>query len=285
VRRLIINADDFGLTLGVNRAILGAHRDGVVTSATLMANGPVFAQAVADTATAPKLGVGCHVVLVDGVPLSDQSRVRSLVDPEIQAFRRGFGAFALAALRGKLVADEIEEEVTRQIRHLQSAGIAVTHVDSHKHVHMLPQVLRPILKAAAACGVKAIRNPFEPIRLRQFASRPTLWKRGSQVAVLGRLGAKFRQAVREAGLITPDGTIGIVATGFLGERLLRYMIENLAPGTWELVSHPGYPDSELRRTGTRLVDSRRREFDLLTAPGTRELLSRNGIELISYRDL
>jgi len=285
VRRLIVNADDFGLTLGINRAILDAHAAGMVTSATLMANGPAFAAAVND-ARASGLCVGCHVVLVDGVPVLEAARVPTLLgDHSAGRLRDGFGGLAFGALRSKLAPEEIQAEATAQIQKLQAAGVAVTHVDTHKHVHMLPQVLRPLLCAAAACGVRAIRNPFEPLRLDRLAAHPALWKRGGEVAVLRTFARGFRRAVAEAGMITPDGTLGIMATGAWGERVLHYIIENLGDGTWELVCHPGYVDPDLLTIKTRLRQSRAKELALLTAPGSRELLARNGIESISYRDL
>ena len=159
MRRLIINADDFGLTAGVNRAIVEAHEKGVVSSATLMANGPAFAQAVSLAQSMPRLGVGCHVVLVDGAPLLPQTQVHSLLDRSGNStgdprFREGISRFGALAMLGRLAADEIEAEATAQIRKLQASGIPVTHLDSHKHTHLFPSVLRPLLRAAkiAASG-------------------------------------------------------------------------------------------------------------------------------------
>ena len=285
MRRLIINADDFGLTSGINRAILHAHSAGAVTSATLMANGPAFAEAARAAESAPRLSIGCHVVLVDGIPVLEASRVRTLATTRANRLRDGFGGFALAAIRRKLSRQEIEAEAIAQIRKLQSAGIAVSHFDTHKHVHMLPQVLHPLLRAAGACGIRAVRNPFEPLHLSHLATRPAFWKRGSEVAILRTFARSFRQAVTQAGMITPDGTLGVMATGSWGERVLRYIIENLSDGTWELVCHPGYLDQDLLSTRTRLRHSRAKELELLMSPSTRDLFASNGIELISYRDL
>lgn len=285
MRRLIINADDFGLTSGINRAIVEAHTEGIVTSATLMANGPAFSEAVQAAQSAARLGVGCHIVLVDGAPILDKSQVSTLATNRGGRLRDGFGGMALAAITRRLAPEQIEAEATAQLRKLQAAGIAITHLDTHKHVHMFPQVLHPLLQAAAACGVKAVRNPFEPVRLNHFAGRPALWKRGSEVAILRGLARGFRQAVREAGLATPDGTLGIMFTGSWGERVLRYVIENLSDGTWELVCHPGYVDQDLLAIKTRLRQSRARELEILKSPASRKLLESNGIELVSYRGL
>ncbi|MGA9799143.1 MAG: ChbG/HpnK family deacetylase [Terriglobales bacterium] len=288
MRRLIINADDFGLTAGVNRAIVEAHQHGVVTSSTLMANGAAFADAVRQAQSAPRLEVGCHVVLVDGAPLLEPTAVRSLVDRGSSGepyFREGITWFGALALLGRLDESEIEAEATAQIRKLQGAGIAVTHLDSHKHTHLFPRVLRPLLRAAANCGVTAIRNPFERMEGSQLAASPSLWRRWAEVGVLRGLAKQFRTAVEEAGIATPDGTLAIVATGSLNERLLEIMIENLPEGTWELVCHPGYNDADLQAVHTRLHESREQELRILTSPATRELLAARGIEMVSFREL
>jgi len=289
VRRLIINADDFGLTAGVNRAIVESHQDGVVTSATLMANGQAFDDAVSLAKTHPQLGVGCHVVLVDGSPLVQQA-TKSLLDPGTSAagspkFREGIGKFAVLALLGRLAADEIEAEIAAQIGKLQSSGITVTHLDSHKHTHMFPRVFRPLLRAAKACGIKAIRNPFERIRASELAARPGMWRRWGEVGILQSLANQFRDAVQNAEMITPDGTFAIVATGSLDERLFRRMVETLPDGVWEMVCHPGYNDSDLQNVHTRLRKSREQELRILTSPVSRDLLAAKGVELMSYRDL
>jgi chitin disaccharide deacetylase len=286
VRRLLINADDFGLTTGVNRAILEAHTQGVVTSATLMANGRAFDDAVLAAQATLRLSIGCHVVLVDGAPVLSTRQDPGLLDPRNPGrFRDSLGGFAVLAQSGRIAPEQIEAEAIAQIRKLQAAGIAVSHLDSHKHTHLFPNVLRPLLRAAKACGIRAIRNPFGPIAFALVAKRPRMWKRYGEVKLLNALADKFRRAVQQAGMISPDGTLGLVATGALDEQLFRFMIEDLPDGTWEFVCHPGYNDAELQSMRTRLRASREQELLILTAPATRELLARNGIELISYRDL
>ena len=285
MRRLVINADDFGLTPGVNRAIIEAHERGVATSATLMANGPAFDHAVQLAKSAPRLSVGCHVVLVDGAPVLEERQIPSLIGKHPRQFEESLTAVALRAVRSRLKADELEAEITAQIRKLQSAGIHVSHLDAHKHIHILPQVLRPLLRAARACGVRAVRNPFGPLRLSLLTERPRLWKQYSKVKVLQSLAGKFRRAAAEAGTITTDGTVGIVATGSLDDRLFRHIVETLPEGTWEFVCHPGYNDDDLQRVRTRLRESRTEELQLLTSAETRRLLAENGVGLISYSDL
>ena len=197
MRRLIVNADDFGLTPGVNRAIAEAHRRGIVTSTTLMANSGAFTEAIALVRTAPKLSVGCHVVLVDGAPILSPDRVRSLVNDQGH-FPVGFGAVAKSALRKKLNPGEIEAEVAAQISKLQQAGVNVSHVDSHKHTHMLPLIGEAIIRAAQSCGVRAIRNPFVPIKaiaLVHVARRPKLWTRYTETRILRRYHRAFLESV------------------------------------------------------------------------------------------
>jgi hopanoid biosynthesis associated protein HpnK len=282
VRRLIVNADDFGLTSGVNRGIIQAHENGIVTSATLMACGAKFQEAVDWAARSPRLSVGCHVLLVDASPVLDFQQVSTLAtgNSDAPTFRDSLISFAALAVGGRLDEDQIEAEITAQIHKLQTAGIKVSHLDSHKHTHVFPAVFRPMLRAAKTCGVSAIRNPFEPLL---FAGTKN-WKRRFQLGILRSFRANFRRALEEAGARTPDGCVGIVATGGLTQQTFRQLIENLPEGTWEFVSHPGYNDAELDAINTRLRHSRENELAILTSPEAKEVLQRGKIELLSYRE-
>jgi chitin disaccharide deacetylase len=290
VRRLIVNADDFGFTAGVNRAIVEAHTHGIVTSSTLMANGRAFEDAVRLAKTVPRLSVGCHVVLIDGEPVLDAEQLPSITAAHSSGarFRDGLKSFAARALAGRLDPGEIEDEARAQIRKLQSAGVSVSHVDTHKHTHLFAAVLRPLLRAARSCGVHAVRNPFgprKPLKSSELLTRPNLWTRYAEVRILRTLAAKFRDAARREGLVTPDGTFGIVVTGALDEKLFRGIAAIIPEGTWEFVCHPGYNDDDLRSASTRLRESREIELRALTRPEARELLLNQGITLISYREL
>jgi hopanoid biosynthesis associated protein HpnK len=290
VRRLIVNADDFGFTAGINRAIVEAHIRGIVTSSTLMANGRAFEDAVSLAATVPDLSVGCHVVLIDGEPVLDAEPLPSLTEEHSggSRFRDGIKSFAARALAGRLNAVEIEVEAKAQIRKLQSAGVSVSHVDTHKHTHLFPAVLRPLLSAARACGVHAIRNPFgprKPLKSSTLLTRPSLWTRYAEVRILRTLAAKFRDAAKREGFVTPDGTLGVVVTGALDEKLFRGIAAAIPEGTWEFVCHPGYNDDDLKSAKTRLRQSRETELHVLTMPEARKLLLDQGIVLISYREL
>jgi chitin disaccharide deacetylase len=286
VRRLIINADDFGLTPGVNRAILEAHSRGIVTSTTLMANASAFDHALQLARSAPSFDVGCHIVLVDGSPVSDPSAVRTLTDRGRNGeFERNLSSFAVRAICGRLDPQQLEQEVIAQISKLQRASIPVSHIDTHKHLHALPQILPPLLRAAKACGIRAIRNPFGRIGFSLIAGRPKLWKRWGELTALNALASRFCRAVEAEAMITPQGSLGIAATGALDERLFRLVLENIPEGTWEFITHPGYNDADLDRVRTRLRQSRETELRLLTSADTRASLARDGIELISYRNL
>ena len=270
----------------MNRAILQAHTNGVVTSSTLMANGRAFAEAVQLAKVSPKLSIGCHVVLIDGQPILNTATLPTIADPE--GFRDGLKSFAARALAGRMKPSEIQAEVKAQIQKIQSAGIVVSHVDSHKHTHIFPQILRPLLRAARECGVYAVRNPFGPrfpLRSSQLLRRPNLWTRLAEVQVLGRFAGQFRRAVAQEHFATPAGTLGIEVTGTLDETLFQAIAESIPEGTWEFVCHPGYNDADLAAANTRLRESRELELRVLTMPEARNILAQRGIQLISYHDL
>ena len=260
--RLIINADDFGLTSGVNRAVAELHQAGLLTSATLMARAQATADAIEISLATPSLGVGCHVVLLDGEPvLSPQSEIPNLADPITGRFRPSLIPFLGAVHRywPRMAASpmnkEIEGEAAAQISLLQNRGIRLTHIDTHKHVHMFPAVLRPVLRAARAAGIRTVRNPFEPAwSLHATQGAPRL--RRVQVSLLRRLQSSFHRIVAEEGFTTTAGAIGVLATGSLDAATVASLLRQLPSGTWELVTHPGYNDADLAHVHTRLRASR-----------------------------
>jgi predicted glycoside hydrolase/deacetylase ChbG (UPF0249 family) len=295
VRRLIINADDFGLTSGINRAIFAAQDRGIVTSATLMANAGAFDEATAlarsMAESGGRFGVGCHVVLLDGEPLLPANRVSSLLQPGTRnggRFRESLNQFVVASFRHKLKPEEIEAEATAQMERIRRAGVQISHFDTHKHAHMFPAVLRPLLRAARACNVTAVRNPFGqvwPLPLSSLVRTRQAWKRLAQLNVLRGLASQFGREVTAHGLRTTDGSLGVLVTGVLDLKLFSAIVENIPEGTWEFVTHPGYNDADLAQVRTRLRQSREQEFRLLTSPEAKELLRQQGIDLISYRQL
>jgi len=307
LRRLIINADDLGLTAGVNRGISECFRQGVVSSTTLMANGSGFAGAVetvrelcaaensrdgnaSPAVRQPSVGlsVGCHVVLVDGTPVLPPEQVASLAHNGSGEFRISFADFALQTVANRVNPLQVAAEAEAQVRRIQATGLRVSHLDTHKHVHLFPRVLKPLLLAAAKCAVRAVRNPFAPIKPLAFAHllrRPHLWKRYSEVKLLRAWAEGFRREVEAHGMVTTDGTFGIVSTGALDLQLFRAIIGCVPEGTWELCCHPGYNDADLAQVRTRLRKSRDQEREVLTSNAARKVLEEHNIQLISYWDL
>ncbi len=277
--QLIVNADDFGLTAGVNRAIIELHAAEVLTSATLMAQAAATEQAVEMGLAMPTLGVGCHVVLVDGAPVMEAPEVRTLVNRETRSFYPTIGSFLKRLFTGRIRPKEIEAEVAAQIALLQSYGLRLTHVDTHKHTHMFPAVLRPVLRAARKAGIVAVRNPFEPVwSVNATANAPDV--RRLQVILLRRLEPSFRRIVAEEGFTTTDGAIGVLATGTIDIATVKSMLLAMPEGTFELVSHPGYRDADLERANTRLLSSRELERNALMA-----IRDFRGVDLVSFADL
>jgi predicted glycoside hydrolase/deacetylase ChbG (UPF0249 family) len=271
VPRLIVNADDFGLTSGVNRAIIELHQAGVLTSTTLMANAAASDESIELALANPTLGVGCHIVLVDGTPvLSPRQDVPNLANPVTGEFRSSLAEFLGWRYLKKnspfqlSAAVEIEAEASAQIRLLQSRGLHLTHVDTHKHTHMFPAVLRPVLRAARACGITRIRNPFDSAWSRRTAASVP-WLRRAQVAALSRLEAHTLGIIADHGFTTTDGTISVTITGSLNTESLCRTLACMPEGTWELVTHPGYHDADLDAVPTRLKASREIERQALTA--------------------
>jgi len=279
VSRLIVNADDFGLTPGVNRAIVELHQAGVLTSTTLMANAAATDQAIALALANPALGVGCHIVLVDGEPVLPANQVPTLIDPQTQRFPPALTTLLKRLFAGRIRAEEIEAEASAQITRLQNRGLRLTHFDTHKHTHMFPAILRPVLRAAKKAGIHCIRNPFEP----EWAVRATPragWLRSAEVFALRRFGPYFQRLLAQHGFATTDGTIAVAGTGVLDADMVRSLLTQLPAGTWELVTHPGYNDADLDKVRTRLRASRDIERSALAS-----LKEFPALKLASFADL
>lgn len=288
MRYLIVNADDFGLTRGVNRAICEAHNAGVVRSTTLMANGGSFSDAVeaAKQISGRRLSVGCHVVLLDGMPVLPSSHVISLLAEGRDCFRQGWPGFAIAALCGRIKEDEIEIEARAQIERIQSVGFIVSHVDTHKHAHWFPSVFRPLMRAAKACGVRAIRNPFPCYQLPLSSAIRTraAGRRSLKMRLLRVFRQEFLDQVGRNGLVTTDGGFGIFENPLNDMISVQSMLARMRDGIWELVCHPGYNDEDLACIRTRLTTSREMERQLLISPELQEALHAHDVRLISFAD-
>jgi predicted glycoside hydrolase/deacetylase ChbG (UPF0249 family) len=286
--RLILNADDFGLTPGINRAIAELHAAGALTSATLMASGPAFDDAIRIAHAHLALGIGCHIVLTDGVPISPPETIPTLLGPDRRTFRSSLRDFFVAALLGRISEADITREATAQIARIQQHGITLTHLDTHKHTHILPRIARPLLAVAERLGIPAIRNPFEPPWSIALGKSPIL--RRLQLRSLRHLQPRFiaLSHIRSGRIATTDGTLGISATGQLNSTTLRAILDAMPDGLWELVCHPGYNDRDLDAITTRLRSTREVERSALldafakTSPQQSHLPQ---LELINYSSL
>jgi len=287
MKEVILNADDFGLTPGVNEGIVRAHRDGILSSTTLMANGLAFGDAVALAKENPKLGVGCHLVLIGGRPVAPAEKVQSLID------RNGnlpstLPGFVAKVSSGKIRKDEIATELRAQIEKIRAAGIEPTHVDTHKHTHAHPRVLSVVCQVAKECGINRIRQPIESLRNSWQTTASDREGTSAQfvaAAAVRSIAPKFRATLKKFGMTTPQHFLGLAMTGKVGPQTLRKMVESLADGTTEIMFHPGVYDDSLAETGTRLLMERELELKALTDPGVRDTLAERGVRIISYREL
>lgn len=288
MKNLIVNADDLGWTEGVNRGIAEAHRKGLVTSTSLLANGRAFASALEVARANPELGVGVHLNLSDGPPTALPEQVRGLLNQanELEASPENL---LLRIASRALEIDQVECEWDAQIRKIQNAGISPTHLDGHKHVQMLPGLFEVALRLAKKHGIRAIRVSHEASKLRAVLSSGSdqktgvVLRQGVQARGLKLLARDAREMADHAGLVTTDYFCGIAQTGVLTHEGVEQLLKNLPEGTTELMSHPGYVDEDLRRSATRLQGSRQTELEILTDARIRKLVATQGIRLISYQ--
>jgi hopanoid biosynthesis associated protein HpnK len=290
VKHLIVNADDFGLTKQVNRGIVEAHHNGIVTSTTLLANGEAFESAVALASRAPQLGIGAHLNLSEGTPISPPSTIPSLVDSRGRLHLTP-GRLAMGILLGRISLSDVERELRAQVEKVLRAGISPTHFDGHKHIHVLPRVSALVVRLAQQYDIPGLRCPIEkPAGLtRLLGSRPRKYGPVIKQYVVGRqvsrFARRFKKKLEQGGLVCPLSFLGLSETGFLDVGALRDILTRLPQGTSELMCHPGYVDSDLRKTGTRLLAEREVEVQALTALQIKKFTVDRGIRLINYRGL
>jgi chitin disaccharide deacetylase len=287
VKNLIVNADDLGWTEGVNRGIAEAHRNGIVTSASLLANGRAFASGVELAKATPGLGVGVHLNLSDGDPIAPRELVASLLNDQGE-FAGGPESLLLRIAKRDVTVHEVEQEWDAQIDKVKSAGIEPTHLDGHKHVHMLPGLFEVALRLAKRYGIGAIRVAHEASSLRSALSAgdeahsSVVLKQGVQARGLKLLARDAREQAERAGISTADYFCGIAQTGEMTKEGVARLLRNLPDGTTELMSHPGYADQDLQNSPTRLQASRQTELKILTDVEIRNLVASQGIRLIDY---
>lgn len=262
MKRLIVNADDFGFTRDVNAGIVEAHTHGILTATTLMANGDAFGDAVRLAGENPTLDIGCHLVMVQG---------QSVATPE-RPLPRTIGELVVALFRGGM---DPYEEAAAQVRKIVAAGIRPSHLDTHKHTHLLPPVLRAVARVAREYNIPWVRRPFD------FGSEPSAGMRKRVLSVAMRaMGPGWEKALE--GLRTTDCFTGFQLTGSLDTDRLGAALSRLPEGLTEFMCHPGKLGPELRAAATRLTESREIELTALTSPATKQLIEAHGIRLVNY---
>jgi chitin disaccharide deacetylase len=256
LKRLIINADDFGFTREVNAGIVHAHRHGILTSTTLMANGDAFEDAVRLARETPTLDIGGHMVLIQG---------RSLVTRN--PFPEKLRDTVLAIARGDL---DPYHELRAQIEKIQDTGIELTHLDSHKHTHIVPKVFRAMVRLAHEFRVPYVRLPLDT----------TIPLPGRCFQLLRRY---YTRLARDYDVRMTDHFIGFRLTGSLNEKRFAAALESVGEGTTEFMCHPGFLGPELQAAATRLKQSRVEELQALISPRIRALMDAKAIRLEAFR--
>jgi len=284
-KRLIVNADDLGMNRGITDAILIAHRHGIVTSASLMANMRAAEYAIGQLRRAPRLGVGVHLNICQGRPLLPESEVSSLLDAAGNFLAPG--AIMRKLWRWQAAERQIEAEFRAQIQWMKNRGIHPTHADSHHHMHLYPAAIRPFARAVQAEGIPCARSP-----------RCGVWPKNGRIAAAHRgtalrrvLVQSYRSALQSTvlrGVSTPDSRVSCPPSERGNLDALRghwkAAFENLPEGTFELVCHPGIAEpgfSEADAIGVQ----RELELRVLMDPELRVTLDRCGVALITYREL
>jgi predicted glycoside hydrolase/deacetylase ChbG (UPF0249 family) len=238
---------------------------------------------------APQLGIGVHLNLTEGEPVSPALRIPSLVDRTGRLYLNP-GRLLRAIMGRQINLTDVESELRQQITKIFCAGISPTHLDGHKHVHVLPGVSDIVIRLAQEFSIPGIRCPCEvtPNRLtllRRGNSRTAVVKQYLVGRVVSGFARSFEEKLAQAGLLFPAHFYGLSQTGFLHTQSIRHILGRLSDGVSELMCHPGYLDNDLVRAGTRLLSQREVELWALTAPIVRKLVADRGIQLISYRQL
>ena len=277
MKRLIVNADDWGLTPGVNRGIVRAFQHGIVTSTSLLVTGRAFEDAVTLARQLPELDVGLHLALVEEQAVLPPEALPTLVD-KTGRLPRTKGEFFKRALLGQINWDEVEREIASQIARFQQTGLGLSHIDSHQHIHMFPPVFRIVTRLTRSLGHVWIRNPAGP------------WRKSPGIPIgrwFQRLGLNLaclraRGSHNPPGLQMPDGMYGFEVAGSLTRSALQPILREIPDGLYELSCHPGEADEETLREYGHWNYQWAGELEALTAPETRRLLQEQGIVLTSF---
>jgi hopanoid biosynthesis associated protein HpnK len=280
-RRIVINADDFGLCEGVNKGIAEAHSKGVLTSATLMVNMPAAKKAVDLAKHLPKLGVGVHLNLTNGKPLCQDEDVKRLLNAEGD-FGLSPGKLAIASIVTGKVRAAIETELAAQIQWVIDRGIKPTHLDSHKHIHSFPAIFRIVCRLAERFKIPAIRFTYEPKQVCRLPW-PVTDEESRRRAAKVRTMAKINRWQNRAFFKT-DALLGVAHTGNINVNFFRAVSLYNTAATAEVMTHPGYT-YDLDATRTRLVKQREVELEALCSEKTKQYFKEAGIKLVHYGQL
>ncbi len=284
MKAAIINADDFGLSPGVNRGILDAFRHGILTSTTVMAHLPSFDDAVAIAKENPDLPVGVHLSLLWGRPVSDPARVPTLVDRD-GCMLRSTGRLARRYFLGRLRADDVKTEFRSQIEKVLEAGLHPTHLDTHKHTHCLPKIMRALIAVADEFEIRKVRLPGERgPSLEGAPGHRRTWKAAVKGAAIRMLAGNAAAELHEAGMQTTDNLVGISEPVCRDADSLSYLLSHLGDGTTEVVCHPGYVDDELKRWAA-LQASREVELETLKNRRIMDYIETGAVRLTHFGDL
>jgi hopanoid biosynthesis associated protein HpnK len=285
MKSLIVNADDFGLTPGVNEGILRAFREGILTSATLMANADAFENATELARRSPEFDIGVHLVLIGGQSIAPPAEIPTLVNRAGELPASLFDLVARVSTH-LIRTDDIAREFHAQIDKVIAAGITPSHLDTHKHTHAHPAVMDALFRVASERKIPRVRRPFEEMALSaQVPETARAYTQRFLASVAGMTASTFRRGLRAYNLLAPDYFFGVTLTGNLGTNALKNLIARLPEGTSEIMTHPGICDAALEQNPTRLKQQRQLELEALLAPEVLQAIRDHGIRLIPYRDL
>ncbi|MGD9345066.1 MAG: ChbG/HpnK family deacetylase [Candidatus Aminicenantes bacterium] len=282
MKKVIINADDFGLVQGVNEGIIKAHREGILTSATLMANMPGFDQAVEMAGVNPELGVGVHLNILRGHPVAPARKVGSLLSKEHRFLPSVWKLLSGIALR-RICLDEVEREFRAQMEKVKAAGIDPTHIDSEKHVHMISPLFRIVLKLAREYEIDRVRF------VREFCLSSRLGQILKSMFI-SLSSASVKKWMVEQGVRSPDRFYGVCDSGRVTAHTLRLAFQRAKEGVTEIMVHPGFITQEMieleKQIGPYYINKHREEeLRALLDQRLPEVLSDLGIQLINYNHL
>jgi chitin disaccharide deacetylase len=279
--KIIINADDFGFCTSINRAVTEAHTNGILTSTTLMTNMPAAEEAAKIAKGLPSLGVGVHLNLLEGKALSDNKKVKVLLNPDSQ-FKYSTTKLALKSMLNNKIKEAIEIELAEQIQWLIDNGITPTHLDSHKHFHCFSSIYPIVCQLAKRFGIAAIRWPFEPATVCS-ADWPDTTAKDRRRAFIVRTMAKWNRRQTDR-YVKTDFFLGLAHTGRIDEKFWAEVARTQLAGVVEIMTHPGYTDG-LDPDKTRLVQQRQTELKWLCSEDIKKYLSDAGCKLIHYGQL